>query len=42
MKLHTNRIVILSRADSEESLTVSAHLGAGNGQRCFAPLNMTV
>ena len=33
-------IVILSRTDGEESLTISA-LGTRNDQRCFATLNMT-
>jgi len=34
-------IVILSRADGEESLIISA-VGTRNDQRCFAPLNMTM
>ena len=49
MSAHSTRLAILIRADGEErvlslpkeSLTISARWEDGNGQRCFAPLNMT-
>jgi hypothetical protein len=31
-----SQIVILSRADGEESLTISARWGRRNDQRCFS------